>query len=109
MESSSGLLIGPEFSELVERVIGDTLQCLRNIEIINLFVHNSDQSAEDEMAELDMVSPRLSTIALVLSHNYHAINELQKWTLKNDRHFAYFAKSPLNHRHKGAGIGVTYN
>lgn len=109
MEPSSGLLIGPEYSELVERMIGDSLQCLDNIETIDLFIHDSDHSAEHEMAEFNVVLSRLSENALVLSDNSHATNELQKWALVNDRRFAYFAESPLNHWYKGAGIGVAYN
>ena len=109
MEPSSGLLIGPEYSELVERMIGDSLQCLSNIETIDLFIHDSDHSAEHEMAEFNVALPRLSSNALVLSDNSHVTDELQKWALSNDRRFAYFAESPLNHWYKGAGIGVAYN
>ena len=109
MEPSSGLLIGPEYSGLVERMIGDSLKCLINIDAIDLFIHDSDPSAAHEMAELNVVLSRLSANAIVLSDNSHVTAELQRWAERNGRRFAYFAESPENHWYKGAGIGVAYN
>jgi cephalosporin hydroxylase len=109
MEPSSGLLIGPEYSGTIERMIGDSLECLLAIDTIDFFIHDSDHSAEHELAELNAVLPRLSADAIVLSDNSHVTNELQKWALLNERRFAYFAENPLNHWYNGAGIGVSYN
>jgi predicted O-methyltransferase YrrM len=108
MEPSSGLLIGPDYAEVIERIVGDSLMCLVKIDTIDLFIHDSDHSAEHELAELNIALPRLSETAIVLSDNSHVTNELQQWSVENERSFAYFAENPMDHWYPGAGIGASY-
>lgn len=108
MEPSSGLMIGPEYSGLVERMIGDSLLCLEKIDAIDLFIHDSDHSAAHEFAEFQAATSRLTSGAMVLSDNAHATAELEKWSISQGYKFAYFAEEPLNHWYSGAGIGVAY-
>ena len=108
MEPGSGLLIGPEYSEVVERMIGDSLECLEKIDAIDMFIHDSDHSAVHEAAEFAAVASRLSPHAIVVSDNAHVTDELAKWSSRTGRRFAYFAEKPVNHWYQGAGIGVAY-
>jgi predicted O-methyltransferase YrrM len=107
MEPSSGLLIGPEYGEVIERVIDDSLQAILKINQIDLFIHDSDHSAEHEAREFELVKTRLSDDGIVLSDNSHVTTELANWSLQNGRKFMYFAEEPLNHWYPGAGIGVS--
>ena len=107
MEPSSGLLIGPEYGEVIERVIDDSLQAILKIDQIDLFIHDSDHSAEHEAREFELIKTRLSDDGIVLSDNSHATTELANWSLQNGRKFMYFAEEPLNHWYPGAGIGVS--
>ena len=106
MEPGSGLLIGPEYSEVVERMIGDSLECLEKIDTIDMFIHDSDHSAVHEAAEFATIASRLSPHAIVVSDNAHVTDELAKWSSRTGRRFAYFAEKPVNHWYQGAGIGV---
>ena len=107
MEPSSGLLIGPEYGGVIERVIDDSLQAISKIDRIDLFIHDSDHSAEHESREFKLLQSRLSAEGIVLSDNSHVTTELAKWSLEHGRRFVYFSEQPLNHWYPGAGIGVS--
>jgi predicted O-methyltransferase YrrM len=110
MEPSSGLLIGEEYGGVIRRVIDDSLSANSNIDQIDqidLFIHDSDHSAEHEAHEFDLLSTRLSDGGIVLSDNSHVTTELTKWSFRHGRRFIYFAEQPLNHWYPGAGIGVS--
>ena len=107
MEPSSGLLIGAEYGEVIERMIDDSLSAISKIDQIDLFIHDSDHSAEHEAQEFELLESRLTADAIVLSDNSHATTELANWSLRNGRRFMYFAEEPLNHWYPGAGIGVS--
>ena len=107
MEPSSGLLIGAEYGGVIERVIDDSLLAISKIDQIDLFIHDSDHSAEHESRELKLLQSRLSSVGIVLSDNSHVTTELAKWSLEHGRRFVYFSEQPLNHWYPGAGIGVS--
>ena len=107
MEPSSGLLIGPEYGGVIERMIDNSLQAISKIDRIDLFIHDSDHSAEHESREFKLLQSRLSSKVIVLSDNSHVTTELAKWSLEHGRRFVYFAEQPLNHWYPGAGIGVS--
>ena len=88
-------------------MIDNSLQAISKIDRIDLFIHDSDHSAEHEAQELELVKSRLPDDGIVLSDNSHVTTELAKWSLRNGRRFLYFAEQPLNHWYPGAGIGVS--
>jgi len=107
IEPQSGLLIGGDWARVIERAIGDSLVALSTINNIDLFIHDSDHSADHELRELDSVTSHLSATAIVLSDNSHATSVLAEWSLRSNRQFLFFAEKPLNHWYPGAGIGVS--
>ena len=107
MEPSSGLLIGSEYEGMIERVIDDSILAISMIDQIDLFIHDSDHSAEHEAREFEILHSRLTAEGIVLSDNSHATTELAKWSLRHGRRFMYFSEEPLNHWYPGAGIGVS--
>ena len=107
MEPSSGLLIGAEYGGVIERLIDDSLVAISQIDQIDLFIHDSDHSAEHEAQEFELLQSRLSVNGIVLSDNSHATTELAKWSLRQGRRFMYFAEEPIDHWYPSAGIGVS--
>lgn len=107
MEPSAGLLIGAEYEGVIERMIDDSLLAISKIDQIDLFIHDSDHSAEHEAREFAILQSRLTVDGIVLSDNSHATTELANWSLRHGRRFMYFAEEPLNHWYPGAGIGVS--
>lgn len=107
MEPSSGLLIGDEYGGIIERVINDSLLAISKIDQIDIFIHDSDHSAEHEAQEFEIMRSRLTADGIVISDNSHVTTELAKWSLQHGRRFMYFSEEPLNHWYPGAGIGVS--
>lgn len=107
MEPSSGLLIGPEYHGVVERITDNSLSAIAKIKQIDLFIHDSDHSAEHELRELNLLEGRLSIDGIVISDNAHTTTELEKFSLRHGRKFFYFQEQPVDHWYPGAGIGVS--
>ena len=107
METTSGLLIGKEYGGVIKRAIDDSLSAISRLDRIDLFIHDSDHSAEHEARDFDLLSTRLSYGGIVLSDNSHVTTELAEWSFRHSRRFIYFAEQPLNHWYPGAGIGVS--
>jgi hypothetical protein len=101
------LLIGAKYEGVIQRVIDDSLVAISQIDQIDLFIHDSDHSAEHEAQEFELLQSRLSVNGIVLSDNSHATTELAKWSLRQGRRFMYFADELLDHWYPGAGIGVS--
>ena len=108
IEPSAGLLIGTDYSDLIEQKIGDSLVSIMAIPKIDFFIHDSDHSAEHELAEFNAALNQLTDNAFVLSDNAHVTGELARWSSVHNFRFAYFAERPVNHWYPGAGIGVAY-
>ena len=83
------------------------VEAISKIDQIDLFIHDSDHSAEHESREFKLLQSRLSAEGIVLSDNSHVKTELAKWSLEHGRRFVYFSEQPLNHWYPGAGIGVS--
>lgn len=109
IEPTSGLLIGPEHDGTVHHLIGDSLEHISSLHDVDLFIHDSDHSAEHERAEFRAVKDRLSRDAICLSDNSHVTSELAQWSRENSRRFVFFKEEPKNHWYPGAGIGVSLN
>jgi predicted O-methyltransferase YrrM len=106
MEPSSGLMIGDRYAGFINQIFGDSLQALTTVDCVDLFIHDSDHSAEHEASEFEIIETKLSKQGVVLSDNSHATNELAKWSMRFGKKFFYFAEEPLNHWYPGAGIGI---
>jgi hypothetical protein len=72
---------------VIDRVINDSLQAIQKIERIDLFIHDSDHSAEHEAREFELLGSKLSIQASVLPDNSHATDELGKRSKGSHRKF----------------------
>lgn len=106
LNPSSGYLIGPPYSDVVERQFGDSLTLLPNLSRVDVFIHDSLHTREHELAELSALD--LSPDAWVLSDNAHATDALATWAEFTGRRFQFYDERPANHWHPGAGIGVAW-
>jgi len=106
MEPTAGLMIGDRYTGIISQIFGNSLQALATFDYVDLFIHDSDHSAEHEAREFEIIETKLSKQGVVLSDNSHATNELAKWSMRLDKKFFYFAEEPLNHWYPGAGIGI---
>jgi predicted O-methyltransferase YrrM len=121
-EGSPGRYIGTDINPIAGRIYtepysalgkiayGDSIQTLsemRGKETIDLFINDSDHSAEYEEREYQIVAPMLSDRAVILGDNSHLTTALADFSERNDRRFVFFKEVPKDHWYPGAGIGIS--
>ena len=88
---------------------GDSIESLRKFDgVIDLFINDSDHSADYEAEEYRTVAGMLSERAVILGDNSHCSNKLLEFSLKTNRHFVFFHEKPEAHWYPGAGIGISF-
>ena len=75
---------------------------------IDLFINDSDHSAEYEFKEYLAIKNKLSKTGIILGDNSHSTDKLIKFSIENNRRFILFRDEPSNHWYPGAGIGISY-
>jgi predicted O-methyltransferase YrrM len=100
----SGYLIAGQYGEVVDRVIGDSVSVLSDLAPIDLLLHDSNHTAEHELAEFDAAA--LSETSVVLSDNARDTRVLPDWAERRGWQFLAFYEQPLDHWYPGGGIGL---
>lgn len=92
-----------------EVLYGDSVTSLGSLspESVDLFINDSDHSAEYEYREYQVMTTRLSPRAVILGDNCHATDALLTYSREKDRDFVFFAERPEGHWYPGAGIGIS--
>jgi hypothetical protein len=105
----AGYLISGPYKQYSKVLYGDSIESLNKLEgPIDLFINDSDHSAEYEALEYEAIAPKLSSRALVLGDNAHVTDKLLRFAEKTGRAFLYFQESPKDHWYPGGGIGVAF-
>jgi len=104
----AGYLLSGDYIDFGTVLYGDSIESLKQIDEIDLFVNDSDHSEDYEAREYEAITNKLSPHAVVLGDNSHLTDALLEFSLKNDRHFIFFQERPLNHIHPGCGIGISF-
>ena len=105
----AGSLILKEFKSFATILVGDSLDSLRTLrEPIDLFINDSDHSAEYEKSEYEAIKKLLTKEALILGDNSHVTEELRDFSHRNDRNYLFFGEKPDKHWYPGAGIGFSF-
>jgi methyltransferase family protein len=108
LRPNAGQLYVKPYSSVGEVAYGDSLKTLSRISgPIDLFVNDSDHSAEYEAREYGMIAPILSDQAVILGDNSHANSVLADFSEQQGRRFAFFSETPKDHWYPGAGIGIS--
>ncbi len=104
----AGYLLSGRYAEYGQILYGDSIVTLRSFNSnVDLFINDSDHSADYEGREYDTIAPKLSECAIVLGDNSHVTDKLLNFSLKHDRLFIFFAEKPSDHWYPGAGIGIS--
>lgn len=105
---AAGSLLSEPFSSVGELRYGDSLETLEALDrTIDLFINDSDHSADYEMREYLTIAEKLSEAAVVLGDNSHSSNSLREWSESVSRSFILLREEPVDHWYPGAGIGIS--
>jgi len=106
---SAGYLFQEPYADFGEILYGDSIDSLRDLDgPIDVFIHDSDHSADYEAREYSAVQDKLSESAVVISDNAHATGELLRFSRRTGRQFLFFKEQPDRHWYPGGGIGAAF-
>ncbi len=109
IDPGAGALLAPPYDRVARIAYGDSIESLRALDVrIDLFINDSDHSAEYEAREYETVAPRLERGAVLLGDNAHATDALCRFALSTGRRFLFFQEEPERHWYPGAGIGFAF-
>jgi Methyltransferase domain len=105
----AGYLLNGIYSEFGKILYGDSLQTLAQFnEKIDLFINDSDHSANYEYQEYLTVRDKISENAILLGDNSHVSDKLAVFSTETNRNFLFFREEPNGHWYPGAGIGISF-
>lgn len=105
---NAGFFLKGEYSKQGSILYGDSITSLQTLtEVVDLFINDSDHSADYEAAEYEAIAPRLAPTAIVLGDNSHVTAKLAEFSVRTGRRFTFLAEEPQNHWYRGAGVGVS--
>lgn len=105
----AGFLLSGKWAQVGKILYGDSIESLRSVsQPIDLFINDSNHSADYELAEYRTVAAKLTQRAIILGDNSHSSNSLCLFARESGRKFLFFADQPLKHWYPGAGIGICF-
>jgi hypothetical protein len=106
----AGYLLTGKYATVGKIMYGDSIQSLKTIsEKIDLFINDSDHSAEYEYQEYKTIKNNLTDRTIILGDNSHVTDKLAVFSLEEKRKFIFFKEGPKNHWYPGSGIGISFN
>jgi predicted O-methyltransferase YrrM len=106
-DPQAGYFLKGDYAKFGEVLYGDSLKSLATLNGIDVFINDSDHSADYEQAEYEMIRDKLTPRGVVLGDNAHVTSKLAEFSLRNGRRFMFLAEEPANHWYRGGGIGVS--
>jgi hypothetical protein len=107
-DPEAGLLLTAPYSRVGEILYGDSIQSLQSIPKIDIFINDSDHSAEYERHEYEVIASKLGVEGLILGDNSHRNDVLARFSAERGRQFIFFREQPKDHWYPGAGIGISF-
>jgi hypothetical protein len=105
----AGWLLRPPYSEVGTILFGDSLRTLLDFpDRIDVFINDSDHSAEYEYREYEAIAGKLTYNAVLLGDNSHVTPSLARFAAEHGMKFLYFHEVPKNHWYPGSGIGIAF-
>lgn len=109
IDPRAGYLFTGEYAREGRILVGDSIVSLRGLAgPIDLFINDSDHSADYEAREYEAVADKLSARAVILGDNAHVTDRLLEFARRTGRHFLFFREQPRAHWYPGAGIGIAF-
>lgn len=106
----AGFLLCGEYAAMGKILYGDSIESLRKLPCsVDLFINDSDHSAQYESSEYETIAAKLSPSAVILGDNAHATDSLRRFAIQSHKQFLFFCESPTRHWYPGGGIGISFS
>jgi predicted O-methyltransferase YrrM len=105
----AGYLLNGIYGEVGKILYGDSIKTLSQFnEKIDLFINDSDHSADYEYQEYITIRNKIAENAVILGDNSHTTDKLAIFSNETKRNFLFFREEPSGHWYPGAGIGISF-
>ncbi len=105
----AGFLLSGDYARYGSILYGDAIESIKSFAgVVDLYINDSDHSAEYEALEYRAMANKLSERAIIVGDNAHASDKLLEFSLAQDRHFVFFQDKPLEHWYTGTGMGISF-
>jgi hypothetical protein len=108
IDPQAGYLLGPPYNSVGQILYGDSIESLKQLDDIDLFINDSNHSSDYERREYQAIAPKLTHSAVILGDNAHCTCELALFSESHGREFLFFREEPAGHWYPGAGIGFSF-
>ena len=109
INQKAGYLLSGKYAEVGKILYGDSIESLKELNgKVDLFINDSDHSADYEAEEYKTIKDKLSSNAILLGDNSHCTDKLFEFSNLNNMKFIFFKEEPSNHWSIGAGIGIAW-
>lgn len=106
---NAGYLLNGAYAAHGGLMVGDSIASLRTLtQPIDVFINDSDHSADYEYAEYQTVNPLLHSSSVIIGDNSHVTDKLTRFAGETGRRFLFFREEPAGHWYAGAGIGLAF-
>lgn len=106
---NAGYLLAGPYARRGKIMYGDSLNSLRTLsDPIDLFINDSDHSADYEADEYRTIQPLLHDKSVIIGDNAHVTDKLLRFADDTSRRFLFFRETPIHHWYPGAGIGFAF-
>jgi predicted O-methyltransferase YrrM len=108
IDPRAGYLFSGDYARLGQILYGDSLKSIESLQDqIDLFINDSDHSADYEAAEYEIAQAKLSSVGVIIGDNAHCTDKLHEFSLRQGRDFLYFNEQPVDHWYPGAGMAIS--
>ena len=105
----AGYLLDGVYSQFGRVIYGDSIETLKQLpQAVELFINDSDHSAEYEEREYQIIESKLVSDSIILGDNAHVTQKLAEFAEKTDRKFIFVPEMVEGHRYPGAGVGIAF-
>jgi hypothetical protein len=105
----AGYLLQPPYQQFGTILYGDSIESLQKFDqSIDLFINDSDHSADYEGREYETVAAKLSPDAFIISDNAELTDKLRVFSHQHHRPFLFYKEMPDQHWFAGGGIGLSF-
>jgi len=109
LNPKAGYLLCGKYSDVGEILYGDSVESLRALkQPVDLFINDSDHSADYEALEYETIAGKLSSGAVILGDNSHVTDKLMRFSTSQNRNFLFWQEEPMEHWYPGGGIGMSW-
>lgn len=106
---SAGYLFDAPYNKFGKILYGDSIKSLKKLsESIDIFINDSDHSANYEAREYEIIRSKLSKDAVLIGDNSHVTDRLYEFSQRTGRQFIFWSEKPKKHWYPGAGMGIAF-